>query len=236
MIRTLKKAIVQDIEQKLTRAFTRISSDIEHLNKWVKHLYDSQNKLHKHHSEHVNLTRKDVANLNQWINYLHKHRSELNTELRQLTRYLYETASANKELSRRVEKIEQESKELRTALRQMKNQQEKASEVQSSVRTEPRTRFVSEPEYSGTKTRFEQKVVRKVMQNKRNLVLNEMLRAISSQHPSTKELEKTIVEEKELCGRTTFYSYLKQLRDTGQVTDKRNAAGNTLTIGKKSNN
>ena len=40
---------------------------------------------------------------------------------------------------------------------------------------------------------------------------------ISENKYSTKELEETVVNEKQLCGRTSFYAYIKELKLKGRI-------------------
>ena len=50
--------------------------------------------------------------------------------------------------------------------------------------------------------------------------MQKILDTIGEEGYSTKELERIIVEEQQLCGRTSFYAYIKELRLKKQISVK----------------
>ena len=47
--------------------------------------------------------------------------------------------------------------------------------------------------------------------------VQQILDLIDDNKRSTKEVEDIIVKEKQLCGRTSFYSYLRELKHKGKI-------------------
>ncbi|MFH1590493.1 MAG: hypothetical protein ABIC95_01060 [archaeon] len=229
MLSIMKKGILKDLERRLYGAFSKVNTDISHMQKWIDHLYDKQTHIERSHASQVTLTKKDISTVNQWLNYLHSHNDDVNRHLHALTSYIHEQSVGTKALLQRIERLEEEHKQVGVVLQDLKKRGEEPSQVQvrGSVRTEPEVRFGTEPKYSGSRS-FERDVMTKIRQNKKVFVFNKMLDALKSGQLTTKELEKIIVEEKGFCGRTTFYAYLKELRNTGQVGDSGNEARSVL--------
>ncbi len=55
------------------------------------------------------------------------------------------------------------------------------------------------------------------MPNRKGYVLKFILGLIHDHNYSTKELEEVVVNEKQLCGRTSFYAYIKELKLKGRI-------------------
>ena len=55
------------------------------------------------------------------------------------------------------------------------------------------------------------------MPNRRGYVLKFILNLASESKYSTKEVEEIVVNDKQLCGRTSFYAYLKELKLRGKL-------------------
>ena len=62
------------------------------------------------------------------------------------------------------------------------------------------------------KSNFERHIVSRIRPNRKNYVLQFILNLVGEGSYSTKELEAVVVNEKQLCGRTSFYAYLKELK------------------------
>ena len=78
---------------------------------------------------------------------------------------------------------------------------------------------------------FEKHFMRRIRPNRKHYVMEQILKMASEQEFTTREIEDVIVGEKQLCGRTTFFAYLKELRITGKI-DNAEIAGRTLVITK----
>ena len=80
---------------------------------------------------------------------------------------------------------------------------------------------------------FQRHIMARVMPNRRGYVLKFILDLIGENKYSTKEIEEIVVNEKQLCGRTSFYAYLKELKLKGRINyaeiDERMVLVNTDT-------
>ena len=64
---------------------------------------------------------------------------------------------------------------------------------------------------------FQRHIISRVMPNRKGYVLKFILDLIKENQYSTKEIEEVVVGEKQLCGRTSFYAYLKELKLKGRI-------------------
>ena len=80
----------------------------------------------------------------------------------------------------------------------------KIDELNTLVRTELRTELRTEPS-------FEEDVLKGVKKTKPELIKNKILQLIEEDARTT-DIERIIVKEKRLCGKTQFYHYLALLR------------------------
>lgn len=64
---------------------------------------------------------------------------------------------------------------------------------------------------------FERHIISRVLPNRKSYVLKFIIDLAAENRFSTKEIESIVVDEKRLCGRTSFYGYLKELKYRGQI-------------------
>ncbi|MBU2560869.1 MAG: hypothetical protein KKD17_01115 [Nanoarchaeota archaeon] len=64
---------------------------------------------------------------------------------------------------------------------------------------------------------FQRHIMSRVLPNRKGYVLKFILDLVGENKYSTKELEEIVVNEKQLCGRTSFYAYLKELKLKGRI-------------------
>jgi len=195
----IKKRILEDTEKKLIRAFNKVDSDMLHLRKWMSHLNQKTSQLADSHNYHVSLTNRDLDNMNKWLSYLNSHNSDLKRYVADLTHAISEIAGHQKKVYDRLDALE-------------KKIANRPQQFTSSVRTEPRTEPVR-------KSSFTDRIASEALMNRKNYALKLIISMASQKKYSTVQVEKFIVEEKRLCGRTTFYSYLKELRSKGVIED-----------------
>ena len=62
---------------------------------------------------------------------------------------------------------------------------------------------------------FEDDLISKVRPNRKQYIVGQIKELISQNKYSTKQIERVMVDEKRLCGRTSFYSYIKEMRYKG---------------------
>ena len=66
-------------------------------------------------------------------------------------------------------------------------------------------------------TNFQRHIISRVMPNRKGYVMRFILDLAGENKYSTKEVEEIVVNEKQLCGRTSFYAYLKELKLRGKL-------------------
>lgn len=126
-----------------------------------------------------------------WINYL-KEKDVKNDFNHEQINYLLGQHHSS------IEGLKSEINELKTAIK----------ETKVSPFPDP-NRTGSEPKI---RTSFEKKLIALARPNKKDYVMQQMLNLADKKVYTTKQIEKIIVEEKEYCGRTTFYDYLRELK------------------------
>jgi chromosome segregation ATPase len=216
------------------RALEQNQQNVSILSKWIDYLHQNQQDLSKKHQElhtshqklndsHSNLhlalesrhhgnnkelelTKQELGNIRTWVKHVSSYMASEKSNDQNLLR---ELETLKKQLSERFNEQNQELDKLKQDNYSLRQKLEK-------VHTSPQIPIqnVPKPEF---KTGFEQKVMARLRPNRKSYVLQEMKKLISEAKFSTKEIEEIIVNEKNLCGRTSFYAYLKELKDRGSV-------------------
>ncbi|MBN2454847.1 hypothetical protein JXB11_04860 [Candidatus Woesearchaeota archaeon] len=112
-----------------------------------------------------------------------------------------------------IQKMKEEILALKSQILHIKISSEKAKiqafsgSFPNLVRTKSEPR--SEPAARGV---FERNILAKIRHQKKDYVMDQILKLVEKGMHSTKEIETTIVKEKSLCGRTAFYDYLRELK------------------------
>ncbi|MBW2964315.1 hypothetical protein KY363_02550 [Candidatus Woesearchaeota archaeon] len=65
---------------------------------------------------------------------------------------------------------------------------------------------------------FQRHILSRVLPNRKGYVLKFIMDLVKENRHSTKEIEEIVVNDKQLCGRTSFYAYLKELKLRGRIT------------------
>ncbi len=111
-------------------------------------------------------------------------------------------------------------KEIKKDIEELKNMIEKSEEIQKK-----QVRIGTDPDPDRTRTEpkayqsFERRVIEQIRTNRKDYVLQQILNLAAKKTLSTKQIERIIVGEKMLCGRTTFYDYLRELRHKNLIKD-----------------
>lgn len=209
-LRRNKNTGISSLNDRLTLTFNTISDDIGLMKQWISHLHRRNKDLEDSHRNHVYVTKDDVENLKNWISYLHKHNEELKESVKGLTTNVIDIHKNHKELFERLARVEEKG----------------------SVRTRyvPESEPISEPI---KRTKFEENMIKQIKSNRKTYVISHMLSLIEQSNLSTKQVERIIVNEKNLCGRTAFYSYLKELKDKREVEQDRKGSKKVLVSSKR---
>lgn len=213
-----ENVMVVSIKHQLKEAFSNVTYDMENIKQWVNHLNEKSQVMEDSHNTHKSTTQKDIENINLWVHYLHKHNSELQKYVREVTTNLLELHKRDTEIMERLKALE------------IRSEMQNTKSVSEPVHVEVRTK--SEPK-SGTgpskQTKFEEKIMFQLKSKRKEYIINQIMNLIAVQSLSTKELEEKIVTEGNLCGRTTFYDYLKELRHKNIIGDK-NTGSRTILV------
>ncbi|MFC1691367.1 hypothetical protein ACFL0W_04260 [Nanoarchaeota archaeon] len=184
------------------------------------------------------LTAKELHNLREWIKHfsnsieaqkskedtLRKEIAEIQTlHNDSLKTYESEITSLKKQNTRLHEKLDE--------LEQKLNEQKAPPviiEREAPIAAEQKPAVSREPEQSG----FERQILARVRPNRKNFVMNEILELINQNKHSTGEIEDIIIKQKNLCGRTSFYAYLRELKNLGKI-DYADANGKSFLVALK---
>jgi len=205
LIRYLKKRILGNsllrINDRIDNTFSKLDNDVGLLQRWVQHLVDKNSEIQRSHDDHISLTKRDVVKLNKWIAYLHKHNHDLHNHVKKMSESMAALNQTNQEIMQRLVQLEKTG----------------------ANRTEPEP----EPELRlQQSSRFEEKMLlEQIRPNRKNYVIQQIMELVAENKYTTKQAERMIVDEKKLCGRTTFYGHLREL--------KRDKAIGTAQLGAK---
>ena len=192
-----------------------------------KNLSDKHSKLEKDHLNHSrttdlkhnavsaemnalsNIASKDLSNMKEWITYFSKKIESYRYSEHKISQ---DISSLNQQLTNGFEKFSKEINELREENHALKSMLVKAKSTPVPVQT-----TILRPKIPINENKFEKHVLSKVRTNRKGMILSRILEFAQDGKHSTKDIEEIIVNEKQLCGRTSFYAYLKELRNTGKV-------------------
>jgi len=200
------KKDIEILESNIKDSFFRVSSDVQSLKTWVVHLHKAQSMLDEKHSAHRDISKRETDLLVEKIGRLENDQKNLSAYLSQLIDYLQKKAEHESRFASKLELL--------------KSRREIGSNLTSSEGS-VRTKFVPASEHAKevrqlpkhtAQTAFEEKLLRRIRQQRKEYVLQKMVEATQEGEFGTNELEKLIVEQKQLCGRTSFFSYLKELK------------------------
>ncbi len=210
----------------------------------------AKEELHLKHgtlSKSHNLTKQEVDNLKRWVHHFHtlfnqQKQKELvvSNQLSDLNDLFIKTIEASKS---EISTLKQENVDLKSQLSKLQEShssfqrsfEESSSDTESS---EPIVNQVSrgliappqvavQSDFSG----FEKQFIRRIRPNRKQYVLDQILKMVGEQQYTTREIEDVLVSEKQLCGRTSFFSYLKELRITGKI-DNATVGGRVILVDK----
>lgn len=156
--------------------------------------------------------RQDTQNLFAWISYFHQHLMEHKRETHHL-RLKFE------EQNRHIQYLQESIKHLEKKIELLDAKPLPQPQIIRFSEQNPNlVRTESEPSPNLKRPNFERKMLSHIMSKKKPYIIRKMLDIIGESPIATKELERIIVEEQQLCGRTSFYAYLKELRLKKQIS------------------
>lgn len=202
---------LQDNHSKLSRNHSSLSKSIDLKHSQVK------SDISGVHS----LSSKELENVKEWIKHFAEKvdtqrdiESKLRKDVLALQTQMFGVMS---ELREEISTIKTENVKLHEKMEAVKTPEpqmvEKIIEIEKPAPMQP----LEEPRYTPAQNKFEQQVLARVRPNRKNYVMQQIIALIEDNKYSTKDVEDIIVKEKQLCGRTSFYSYLKELRHRGKI-------------------
>ena len=147
-----------------------------------------------------------------WINYLKTKDLKKDSEIRDLGEKIsYQKSS--------IEAMKDQITDSKEILKQLKDElKAEIDQISKKIGSFPdQVRTKSGPKSEPRLQTMERAVVAQARSRKKDYVLSVILHLIGSREFTTKQLEIVVVNEKELCGRTAFYDYLKELKNTNKI-------------------
>jgi len=134
-----------------------------------------------------------------WLNYFRKKEQE-NEKIHQ-------------QIQHELGKHDAEIEALKNEIRGLKDTENRPILAQVRTKSGPESEPVSGPKNrSAFSKSFESKIVSMIRPQRKEYIMQKILDFVEKGGYTTKQIETVIVKEKELCGRTAFYDYLKELK------------------------
>ena len=157
--------------------------------------------------QQLNTVSQQIENLRSGLDFAKSELSETKDELEN-TRSDLENTQKNIENLRNLSESE--------SLRPVEQPQVQQSVPQNQV-FEPQQPQIQQFQPPAQHSPFERHIISRVMPNRKGYIMRFIVDLASEKKFSTKEIEEITVKEKNLCGRTSFYAYLKELKIRGRL-------------------
>ncbi|MAG15561.1 hypothetical protein CMO88_00715 [Candidatus Woesearchaeota archaeon] len=146
-----------------------------------------------------------------WLNYFRKKEQE-NEKTHQQIQH---------ELGKHDAKIEALKDEIKELKENVKTAQNTAISAQVRTKSGPESGLVSEPKNrSASEKSFVSKIASMIRPQRKEYIMQKILDLVERGGYTTKQVETVIVKEKQLCGRTAFYDYMKELKYQGLIKNQ----------------
>lgn len=243
----------------LTKTLENLENSHQKLSNVVfEHKNELKSEFRQDLEHHKDRTGVELKNLKAYLELLSGHMAQHKgneTDVRQnLSRLESNWQKSYSELRELLDGIKKENNELKTNFSQVKQditstketvkntleefEKNKISEKYS--KSEDKTELQSQTAQPAsvliqaqTPSAFQKHIMSRVLPNRKGYVIKFILDLIGENKYSTKELEEIVVNEKQVCGRTSFYAYLKELKLKGRINyaalDERSILINTDT-------
>jgi hypothetical protein len=215
----------------LRDSFGKVATDVAQLKTWVVHLHQIQGSLKEEHHAHRGLTDRELQGITVRLVKLEQDQATLAQYLSQMLNVFSQKAQFEAEYVSKLNKFESELE----LIKQRRDIKFEPSQIQGQVRTrfEPesvRTQNGLEPQARGfipseeketprQTNAFEEHLLAKFRAHRKEYVFKKIIEAIKAEELSTNDLEELIVDRKGLCGRTSFFAYLREMRVSGLIDD-----------------
>jgi chromosome segregation ATPase len=222
-ISTHKSELKSELNNQLQEHKELSGKELERLKSWVDYL-----------STHIDAQKRKEDDLKQDLSNMNKNWLEAYSKLRELLNAL---KSENNDLKSNLSGMQKELQSARDEVENTKNMAkntilEVKSELSEKISKQIQTKIPPQPpvqqvqpavqpviqQVSPTASSFQRHIISRVMPNRKGYVIKFILDLVGENKYSTKEIEEIVVNEKQLCGRTSFYAYLKELKLKGRLS------------------
>lgn len=97
-----KKEVIEHVN----RSLSRVDKDVYTLQQWIGHLHDRHDDIKNSHLNHIELTRKEISDLQKTVHYLQTHNAELNKFVRDIITNILELKKNSETFAERIENLE----------------------------------------------------------------------------------------------------------------------------------
>ncbi len=210
--------------------------DIRRLKTWIDYLsthLERQKAKEEDLKQDITRIQKNwleaYSKLRELVNGLQHENGELKSSLSSVQQ---ELVSAKEELEKSHDfaesrilqaksELSEQIKELRAIAERPRHasQEPEMTPLQSRPQPAQQSQVFQQPvvQQVSPSTPFQRHIMSRVMPNRKGYVLKFILDLVGESKYSTKEVEEIVVNEKQLCGRTSFYAYLKELKLKGRL-------------------
>jgi len=226
-----QKTDVEVLRGAVKDSFSRVAQDVAQLKTWVIHLHQAQGSLQTDHHLHKNLREQEGLLFAQKITSIEQEQKMLAKYFSDLIDYLQKKGAVEAKFASELDKFRSEL-ELLKSRRETSSEKKSIEGSVSSVHPSSELKFEPSPNYTptaptnkiesikkGSQNALEEKILQRFRVHRKEFIVQKIIEILDSQLIGTKELEQIVVDEKGLCGRTSFFAYLKELRLKNIVED-----------------
>lgn len=211
-----KSSLKSEFNEQIQAHKEAYEQEINRLKSWIDYF---SSHLERQKSKEGVLKQDIEKNTNQWLEAYSKLRELLNGIKNENNELKSNLSAVSKELAETRNELENTKNLARSHINEAKSelsQQIQAMKPAVQQPLPPHQPVVQQ--VSPAASSFQRHIMSRVMPNRKGYVLKFILDLAKESKYSTKEVEEIVVNEKQLCGRTSFYAYLKELKLRGKLS------------------
>ena len=211
-----KNSLKSELNEQIKAHKEACEQEINRLKSWIDYF---STHLERQKSKEYVLKQDIEKNNKQWLEAYSKLRELLNGLRSENNELKASLSTVSKELAETRNELENTKDMARSHITEAKSELSKQIQAIKPAAQQPLP--LSRPvvqEVSPTVSSFQRHIMSRVMPNRKGYVLKFILDLAKESKYSTKEAEEIVVNEKQLCGRTSFYAYLKELKLRGKLS------------------
>ena len=226
-ISTHKDELKSELKNQLQEHKENSENELKRLKSWVDYLsahIDAQKTKEDDLKQDIGRMQKNwleaYSKLRELLNALKTENNELKSSLSGMQN---ELSSAKQDMQKQIENTSNLAK---NSILEAKSEISQQIQANKSAPQPPQPHFL-QPEIpqqhviqqvSPAPSSFQRHIMSRVLPNRKGYVLKFIMDLVGENKYSTKEIEEIVVNEKQLCGRTSFYAYLKELKLKGKLS------------------